>query len=81
MSGDDFVNGQDSRWSETITTPPSHLFLSAGWRKTAVARHSVPVHWDVEGAVNEFFGPSGVEVFVSYAHYCYPYPSWYVIKP
>eukprot|EP01043_Picozoa_sp_COSAG02_P045686 COSAG02_NODE_4205_length_5628_cov_3.597938_1_plen_481_part_00 len=81
MSGDDFVNGQDSRWSETITTPPSHLFLSAGWRKTAVARHSVPVHWDVERAVNEFFGPLGVEVFVSYAHYCYPYPSWYVIKP
>ena len=81
MSGDDFVNGQDSRWSETITTPPAHLFLSAGWRKTAAARHSIPAHWDVEGAVNEFFGPLGVDVFVTYAHYCYPFPAWYVIKP
>ena len=80
ISGDDFVSGRDSRWTET-SQPPPHLFVSLGWFKTAAARKLTPAHWDVEGAVNEFFAQRGVEVFVSYALYCHPYPSWYALKP
>ena len=74
MSGDDFVSGRDSRWKKENDNSP-------GWRKTSSARQNTPPEWDVEAAVNEFFAAHNVEVFVSYALYCYPYPSWYVVKP
>ena len=79
MSGDDFVSGRDIRW--TATEDNDYHYVAPGWQATSKVRQTTPSEWDVEAAVNEFFADRNVEVFVSYALYCYPYPSWYVVKP
>ena len=75
------VNGDRAIDFEEFLQLVSSLSRSAGWRKTASTRGLTPSDWNVEGAVNDFFFERGVEVYVSYALYCYPYPVWYVIKP